>query len=148
VILLSQILEDELSQEYVFLFNKRQPIGAFYPYLLIVGAPSGTFTFSVEKDSEEIFSKEFTSADIKASLPTSNNHVHTFFPVIPTNPIYMEEGEFTCTISHSGYSPTSSSYLAWLQQFEDVQNDTEYTALSDDENPLAMRIKVFKEGIQ
>lgn len=148
MILLSQTIRDSLSQVYTATNSKRFSIAGFYPYLLLVNAPSGTFTFTLTINGEDVFTKEFTSADLKSSLNTTNDTLHTFFPIVPTNPVFIERGDFTCTISTSGYSPSSNSYIAWIQQFEDVQNETEYEAVSSDENPLAMRIKIYKEGIQ
>lgn len=136
-----------LEQAITYSSTSRAHIGAFYPYLIMIDAPAGTFTFSLLKGAETLFSKSFTSADIKLSLLTSNNFAHAFYPVIPNNPIQLESGNYILRITSSGYVETSTSYLAWGQQFEDIQNDMAYTPTSDQQNSLAFRIKIYKEGI-
>lgn len=137
-----------LEQEFTYNLNDRCHIGAFYPYLVLINAPSGTFNCELIKGGITLFSKAFTSADIKLSLTTSDNFAHAFYPVIPTNPVQIEKGTYKLKISTSGYTETSSSYLAWAQQFEDIQNEMSYTTSGDNENSLAFRLKIYKEGIQ
>lgn len=114
----------------------------------MVNAPAGTFSMDLTKDAVVVFSKDFTSSDIKLSLTTSNNFAHAFYPVIPTNPVQLEKGTYTLSITAIGYTETMDSYLGWAQQFEDVQNQMSYTPSGTEENSLAFRLKVYKEGIE
>ena len=136
-----------LEQEFTYNLNTRVHIGAFYPYLVMVNAPAGTFSFDLLKGANVIFSKDFTSADIKLSLTTANNFAHAFYPIIPNNPIQLEKGTYKIRISAIGYVENGLSYMAWAQQFENIQNEMSYTPSGDNENSLAFRLKIYKEGI-
>jgi len=136
-----------LEQEFTYNLNERCHIGAFYPYIVMIGAPSGTFTFELIKGVTTIFSKTFTSTAIKLSLGTSEDYAHAFYPIIPDLPIQVEKGTYKLKISTSGYTETNSTYLAWAQQFEDIQNQMSYTPSGILENSLAFRLKIYKEGI-
>jgi len=137
-------LVTDLEQDVRFNLNTRCNVAALYPYLLMFNSPAGTFEFELIKSSVTIFSKTFTSADIKTSLSTSNNYAHVFYPIIPTNPIQIEKGLYTIKISASGYTATSSSYLGWIQQYEHIQTDLDYTPANDSENPVSIRIKEYE----
>lgn len=142
--LLIQRLETELSQELSYNLSDRCQIGAFIPYLYMHNAPSGTFTIELlNSDNDIIMSQDFDSADIKASLSTSNNYAHVFYPIVPSNPIQIEYGTYTIKLSASGYSPSESSYLGWIQQHENIQNVMDYVPSYDTENSLAIRIKEY-----
>lgn len=137
-----------LEQEFTYNLNERCHIGAFYPYLAMIGAPAGTFTCELIKGATTVFSKTFTSNSIKLSLETVNNYAHAFYPIIPDSPIQIEKGLYKLKISTSGYTETDSSYLAWCQQFEDIQNEMSYIPSEINQNSLAFRLKLYKEGIQ
>lgn len=144
--LLVQPLITELSQEVRYSLSRRVNIGAFIPYLYMHNAPTGTFIIDLlNSDDDIIMSKSFTCADIKASLSTLNNYAHVFYPIIPTNPIQIEYGTYTIKLSASGYSHSNTSYLGWIQQFENIQNIMDYVPENDTENSLALRIKEWHE---
>jgi hypothetical protein len=136
-----------LEQEFTYNLNERCHIGAFYPYIVMIGAPTGTFTCELIKGVTTVFSKTFTSASIKLSLGTSEDYAHAFYPIIPDLPIQIEKGTYKLKISTMGYTETNSTYLAWAQQFEDIQNQMSYTPSGILENSLAFRLKIYKEGI-
>lgn len=139
--LVCQTLVSTLTQEIRFSQDVRYCIGSVAPYLYMHNAPAGTFTLSIKSGSTTVFSQSFTSASIKASLDTSDNYAHVFYPIVPTNPLHLERGTYSVEIGASGYTSTSSSFLAWVQQHEDLNNLLDYTPVSDDKNPLALRIK-------
>ena len=146
--LLVETLETELSQDFTFSNESRYNIGAIIPYLYLHNAPSGTFQIELIKDSVTLYSETFTSSDIKASVPTVHNYVHIFYPIVPDHPIYLEKGSFTVKLSASGYSVSSSSFIGWIRQFEDLNNILDYIPADDGHNPLATRIKVYERGIK
>jgi hypothetical protein len=94
---------------------------------------------------EEIYTKAFTSADIKASLETTDNYAHVFFPIIPENPIQIEKGVYTFRLQASGYTLSTSSYLAWIQQHENIQTELESEIENFTELPFSVRIKIYTE---
>lgn len=139
--LVCQTLVSTLTQEIRFSQDVRYCIGSIAPYLYMHNAPAGTFTLSIKSGAITVFSQSFTSASIKASLGTTNDYAHVFYPVVPTNPLHLERGTYSFELSASGYSVTNSSFLAWAQQHEDLNNLLDYTPVSDEKNPLALRIK-------
>ena len=118
-------------------------VAAFVPYLLLYNAPAGTFTLSLLKNAVTIFSKNFTSADIKTSIGTSDNYAHVYYAVVPTNPLAIEEGEYVLKISSSGYTASETSYLGWVRRFDELTPTTSYTPYTDMQNPLVYRIKIY-----
>jgi hypothetical protein len=137
-----------LEQEFTYNLNNRCHIGAFYPYIVMIGSPAGIFTCELIRSGDTLFSKSFASSDVKLSLGTTDNYAHAFYPIIPDSPIQIEKGLYKLKISTSGYSETTSSYMAWAQQFEDIQNEMSYTPSGIEQNSLAFRLKIYKEGIQ
>ena len=136
-------LFSELEHEMRFTQTGRIHIAGLYPYLLKFGSPVGTFTLSLIKGATTLFSKSFTSSEI-----SSSNYAHAFHPVLPDNPIQIEAGLYTVKLTSSGYAFTSSDYIGWIQQHENIQNSMEYTPSNDTKNPLTIRIKTYSEGIQ
>lgn len=147
--LLVEPLSVLLYQEFNITDESRHPIGAVIPYIYMHNAPAGTFTFSVINNlSETILVKNFTSADLKLSIETTDNYAHVFYPIIPTNPIQFEKGSYVFTLTATGYTKTDSSFLGWIRQHENLNNILGYVPESDGQNPLATRLKVYYRGIK
>ena len=142
--LVCQKLISSLNQEIRLANDVRYNIGSISPYLLMFGAPVGTFTLKISENSLPLCSKSFTSADIKTSLNTLHNYAHVFYPVIFDNPAFLERGTYDVTLSASGYTPSSSSFIGWIQQHEDLNNILDYESFTADKNPLALRLKVYR----
>lgn len=145
--ILANELINTLEQDFSFNLNTRCHVGGFYPYLMLYNSPVGTFKIELLKGLNVIFEKEFTSSDIKTSLETTNNYAIVFYPILPNSPIQIEKGNYTIKLSSTGYTYSSTSYLAWIQQHENLQNNMAYTPIYDSDNPLAFRIKELKEGV-
>jgi len=92
-------------------------------------------------------SADFTLSEVKTAIGTTSNYIHSFIPIMPLTPLKIEKGSYSLRLSASGYSPNASSFIGWIQQFEDVQNVMSYLPLDDSQNSLAFRVKEFKEGI-
>lgn len=136
-----------LEQEFTYNLNDRVHVGGFYPYVLMYNSPLGTFKIEVLRGADVVYEEEFTSSDIKTIIGTTDNYAITFYPIIPPSPIQIEKGNYTIKLSSTGYTYSSTSYLAWIQQHENVQNTMAYTPVYDSENSLAFRIKELKEGV-
>lgn len=146
--LLVEPLNSELTQEMEYTLNERCHLGAIIPYLYLHNASADYFRVSLKKSGSTLFSKDFTVTEVKTSLSTSNNYAHVFYPIIPTNPVQIYSGTYTVHLEAGpNYNPTESSFIGWVRQFEDVQNEVNYTVTSDDSNPLALRLKIYKEGV-
>lgn len=145
--LLVNPLSTTLEQEFTLDNNYRYDIGSFAPYLYVHNAPSGTFTFELIQGVTTLQTWSFSSEDIKISLSTANNFLHVFYPLTKPYPYQLKRGTFKLKLSATGYSNTISSFIGWIQQHENLNNELSYTPFNDEENPLAIRLKVYKEGI-
>jgi hypothetical protein len=147
MILLVETLKDNLSQEIRYEGEDRLSMAAFIPYLYCHNV-SGTFTFQVLNGSDILVSESFTVEDIKESLGSASNYLHVFYPIIPTNPVQIENGNYTFKlIAPEGYVPSQGSFMGWIKQFENIQNSMDYNRSSDSQNTFAIRFKSYKEGI-
>ena len=88
--LLVGTLQDELIQEIKYNLEERIHVGAFIPYLYIHNASADFFTFELSNTDGVLFQKNFTVAEMKLSLGTSENYFHIYYPIIPTNPVQLE----------------------------------------------------------
>lgn len=138
-----------LSQTFTLGLNNRSHIESIAPYIYMHNAPTGTFTISVHDENDvNLFSNSFTSAQIKTALNTVSNYAHAFYPVLTNGALKLEAGTYTVVMSASGYTQNPVAFMAWVQQHEDLTNDLDYVPVDDTENPLSMRIKVLKRGIE
>lgn len=140
-----QNIKNEVSQDISVDVTRRAVVGSIAPFIVMVGAPAGTFTFGIYQGATALFEESFTSNDIKEALNTINNHAYLFYPFIPN--IRISSGIYTLKLTASGYAPTDTSFMAWGQQHEDIQNGLDYTPSGVSQNPLSYRIKILKEGI-
>ena len=145
--LLVNELRSTLEQDITLKLSGRCHVGSIMPYLYMNDAPSGTFKFQLLRYSDVVYEREFTSGDIKASLGTTDNYAHVFYPVIPLGKIKLESGDYILKLSSTGYSYSPTSFIGWCQQFENVQNEMDYIPASPLKNSLAYRFKIHKEGI-
>lgn len=141
--LLAIELLTELETEIRLTQTGRIHLAGVYPYLLKFGNPSGSFTVSLIRGATTLFSKTFLASDI-----SSVAYAHTFHPIIPDNPIQIEAGLYKIKLTATGYTFSSSDYIGWIQQHENLQNTPEYTPANDTQNPLSVRLKIYKEGIK
>jgi hypothetical protein len=146
--LMCQTLRTELIQEINYSSIERLHIGAFIPYLYVHNNPTGNFNLELSGANGVVFSKSFTSQDIKDSLSTTDNFMHVNYPVVPQNPVQIEKGDYTVRLSASGgYMANANGFIAWIQRHEDMQNEMSYIPSNDEENSFSIRFKSFKEGI-
>ena len=140
-------LRSNLSQNITFKSSGRCHIGSILPYLYLHNSPVGTFKFQLMRYADVVYEREFTSADIKLSLNTTDNYAHVFYPVIPLQKIKIESGDYILKLSSTGYTYSKTSFIGWCQQFENVQNEMDYIPTDIYDNSLAFRFKIIKEGI-
>lgn len=145
--LLVEPLKDKLDQIFRLKLDRRYVIASMMPYLYVHNAPSGTFTLSLIREGLTVFSHSFTSTQIKEALGTVDNYLHTFFPIVPINPLILGPCEFIMRLEATGYTPNQSSMMGWIKQHEDLNNVLDYIPATDSENPLAMRLKEYKRDI-
>lgn len=143
--IVTQNLKVELSQEITLNGTRREIIGSIAPLLVLVGAPLGTFTFSIMSGATTLFSESFTSADLKAALTTTDDNLYIFYPFEPN--IRLKGDVYLLKLTAGGYNPTPTSFIGWGQEHENIQNEMDYTPSGISQNSLSYRIKIFKEGI-
>lgn len=144
-ILLVETLQTELVQDIDYEGETRVEIAAFIPYIYFHNVTGAVFTFEIEKDSEIIFTQDFTSEEIRLA---TGNYAHVFFPIIPINPVQIEAGSYKFRIkAKSGYL-AGEQFIGWIKQYVDVQNEMSYTPTSSASNTFAIRFKKYREGIK
>jgi hypothetical protein len=144
-ILLVETLQDSLSQEIDFTLDERVEIAAFIPYIYFHNVTGAVFTFELKRDSDVIFEQDFTSEQVKEA---SGDYAHVFYPIIPINPVQLENGSYTFTIKRKSGYLAGASFIGWIKQYVDVQNEMSYTPESSASNTFAIRFKKFREGIK
>lgn len=137
-----------LKQDFSFKLQTRYNVGSIAPYLYVHNIPAGTFTLTLKQGETALFEGSFTSAEMKAAIGTTQNYFHVFYPVIAEPALKLERGTYTIELTSSGYEYEMNSFVGWIQQHENLNNELDYEPASDVENPLAFRIKVYKEGIR
>jgi hypothetical protein len=142
--LVVQKLDNELIQDFRLKLDERYNVGGIYPYIYMHNAPAGTFTIQIIKGVTVLASKSFDCDDIKSALDTTDNYAHSFHPVLFDSPTQLGRGLYSLRLSSSGYSPTESSFIGWTQQHEDLNNILDYTPGSDAQNPLAFKLKIWR----
>lgn len=145
--LLVEPLITSLEQEFSFKLEGRCLLASVAPYLYMHNSPAGSFYFSVYKGEELVFIKTFSSAQIKAALSSSDNFARVYYPMIPSNPVFFTKGTYRATLEATGYSFNSDSFLGWVREHENTQDEMDYVPAADNHNPLAMRRKIYKQGI-
>jgi len=144
--LLVQTLYTKLEQEIEYTGENRVLVAAFVPYLYFHNVTGATFRFELERDSEVVFSQEFTSEDISGAV--NGQYAHVFYPIVPTNPVQLEAAVYTFRIlAVSGYT-AGSSFIGWIQQHQDTQNVMDYVPTTSDKLSFAIRFKQYQEGIK
>lgn len=146
MILVVETLQNSLEQEVVCTSENRVHIGAIIPYLYFHNLSSGQFKFELLSGDNVLYEHLFSYSDIKGLV--SGNYLHTYFPIVPTSPIQLEQGNYKLRISVvSDYSVKSTSFLGWVKQHEDIQLPMQYNPNNDNENTLTVRFKIYKDGL-
>jgi len=144
-ILLVETLQDSLSQEISFNLENRAEIAAFIPYLYFHNVSGATFTFEIKKGLTVVFEQDFTSEEIRQS---SGDYAHVFYPIIPKNPVQIEAGSYMFTIKRKSNYLAADTFIGWIKQYYDIQNEMSYIPENDNQNSFAIRFKKYVEGIK
>jgi len=89
--------------------------------LLMFNAPSGTFTLSIKKSGDTLASADFTSADIKADLTTSNDYAYLYKALNFSLP--LKKGSYELVLSSASYTYSDTSFMGWLKSYISVFNE-------------------------
>lgn len=145
---MTTLVVDELKTTLTQTINlnkvRRYNIAAVRPLIYMENAPSGTFTLSIKSGATTLASKSFTSADIKADLGTSDNFAYLWKNVTFDIPVKLNNGAYTLELSSSGYSYSSSSYIGWIKEFENIFNEINGTPQDYSENPFSYQLFEYR----
>lgn len=148
-LLVEELFENsELTQVENFQLNKRVQVGSVCPYIYMHNAPPGQFFAGIRNLNGNFeYEFEFDSAYIKTLLNTTDNYAHVFLPIVTSYPIFLEKGSYELYLYAENYTFYRTSFIGWIRQHENLNNDLDYIPSNDAENPLASRLKVYREGI-
>ena len=135
-----------ISQTMTVDHEKRIQIAGIRPYIYMHNAPAGTFTLSIKDGATTLASKDFTSAEIKSDLSTTDNYAHLWKRLVFDNPIQLTKKEYEIELSASGYSFSESGYIGWVREHENQFNRTSGTPISDLENPFSFQLFEYAES--
>lgn len=142
-----KLVVEELKTELIHTATcfRRAHIQAIRPFIFKYLSPAGTFTFSIEQNSQVIGSVSFTSADIESNTAATNsNYFHGPYLIDFTNPVIVQPGTFQIKLSAAGYSFSESAYFGWVREHERIINN--FTdPINDAENPLAVEFWSWAE---
>lgn len=142
--LLVDRINTSLEQEITVDITKRAHLAAIIPYLYLHNSPAGTFTLDFKKGADVLYSYSFTSNNVKFLMNITDDYAHVFYPIIPGILVPLESGSYSVKITASGgYSPTETSYLGWVKQYDNIQNGLDYTVVNDTYAPYAIRFKTY-----
>ena len=133
-------LKSTLQQTVNLTLNRRYNIEAVRPLLYMHNAPAGTFTLSIKSGVNTLTSKSFTSADIKSDLSTVNNYAYLWKNLTFSEIALLKNGSYILELSSSGYTFSSSSYIGWIKEHENLFNETSGTPLTDLDNPFSYQL--------
>ena len=133
-------LQTTLEQTFTYDLDKRATIHAVGLYLYMCNAPSGTFTLSVKSGATTLISQTFDSAEMKTDMSTTDNYLYMWKTLLFDDLIQLEKGTYTLELSSSGYTYSSTSYLAWIKEHENIFMNYTGTANNFTMYPRSFRI--------
>lgn len=133
-------LQTTLEQDFILELNRRYNVKAVRPYIYMHNAPSGTFTIKIKQGSEVLASKDFTSAEIKSDLSTSDNYAHIYKAIEFDEIIQLDKNTYTIELSSSGYTYSDSSFIGWVRDYENIYNNLDGSQTSLGTYPFGFQL--------
>lgn len=131
-------LKTTLTQTINLKYDRVYQIAGIKINVLMYNAPSGTFTLSVKSGVTTLASANFTSADIKSDLSTSDNYAYIYKALNIELP--LKKGSYDLVLSSSGYTYDKASFLGWIKSHENIFNSQETVATTFVDNPFDVLI--------
>jgi len=142
--LLVEELISELTQEFELIGGRIFHANGIRPYLYAHNHPSGTFTFTLMKDSTPISSVSFNSSQLYSAIQTSNNFIHLVYDLEFEHVLPLKNGVYQLKLTSSGYTFSSDCFLGWVKEHEDLKFPVSPIPTSDDQNPLTFELWEFE----
>lgn len=136
---LCEELRTTLSQTFTLTGSRVFQISAMRPFLVMYGAPAGTFTMSIKSGANTLGSVSFTSADIQSDLDTSDTYAYINKALQFDQPLPLRAGSYTAELSSSGYT-FGFTFLAWIKRNESIFVTIDGTPADETNNPFTMEL--------
>jgi hypothetical protein len=142
---MTTLVADQLITELV------QPL-SIYRDMSLVGiraklyfhnSPSGTFYFNFYKNGDLFKSVMFTSAWSKLQIGTLDQSF--WIDMAIQEPINLSQGDIVVKLESSGYLFTSSAWLGWCKDFNQVSGNVIGTPIDFTEHPFILRLIEYTE---
>lgn len=138
--LFTEELKTTLTQSITLEHDKIYHIEGFKILIVMYNAPAGTFTLTVKSGANSLISKDFTSAEIKTDLSTSNNYGYIWKAIVFDDLLALKKGTYDLVLSSSGYSHSNTSFLGWVKLHENLFNDRTDAFVDYTTNPYGVLI--------
>lgn len=146
--IVAEELKTDLTQDITLTLNKPYEITTIKPYLFIYNSSSitGVFKFSIYDSSNtvELASKTFTIGDVKTQGGFTNDYFRTWFPVTFDSPAVLPKGDYNFKLTSTGYSFSSSAFIAWCREHENEKVNFNHIPENDLQNPLSYELYTRK----
>ena len=128
-----------LSQD--FTVPTRRQVSTVQPYLVFVGAPAGTFTFTLKEGSTTIAtaSETYASLTTKHTLSGDTTQFEYFNFDLSSNVVLNPNTTYTLEFSESGYTEDltpPSSFVSWIKPHESLLSTFNIETFSDTQKPF------------
>lgn len=138
--LLTEELVTTLNKEVTLVSDRVMYLKGIRPLLVMINAPSGTFTMTMKAGATELASVSFTSDDIKSDLNTTDNYAYLYKALEFTNAVPIKSGTYNFELSSSGYTFDASSMIGWAKKVDDIWYDIDGVIENETNYPLTMEI--------
>ena len=138
--LVTEELKTTLTETIHLKYDKIYHIEGFKIRLVMFNAPAGTFTLSVKQGAATLISKDFTSADIKSDLSTTDNYAWIDKAIVFDDLLALKKGSYDLVLSSSGYTYSAIGFLGWVKSHENIFNEREDAFVVYTTNPLDVLI--------
>ena len=133
-------LETTLTQTVNFKYYRRYHIEGIKVRLVMYNSPAGTFTLSFKSGATTLQTKNFSAADIKTDLGTSDDYAYIDKAIVFDTPVIVKNGSYDLVLSHSGYTESPTSFLGWVKSHENIFNELESAPVDYTYNPFDVLI--------
>jgi hypothetical protein len=141
--LLVEPLETDLTQDFTVSRDTRLNIDCIKVKLYVCGMPAGNFSLSLLTGSTVLKSTSFACTDLQTFMDTAHSYFYVLYPILFTGLTTLENGTYHLKLSAvSGYTPTKTSYLAWIKESENYFGENPPISMAD--YPYIFRIIEFK----
>jgi hypothetical protein len=105
--------------------------------------PDGTFSISILKGTQDIFTITFTSVDLQQKIDTSDRYFWGDF-AFPVN-FYLDRGDYEIRLDSSGYVFSESRFLGWVKDFDEIDRDIIGEANDFSQYPFSFNLIEYKQ---